>query len=533
MEEMVCVGSVAELRELSGCGELTDLHRESVDHITIPSKMGKGVLKRIPEVFDCWFESGSMPFAQSHYPFSINDEEFMKGFPANFIAEGLDQTRGWFYTLMVISTAVKGCAPFQNLIVNGIVLAEDGAKMSKSKRNYPDPMLITQTYGADACRLYLCNSPVVRAEPLKFSEAGVKSVVREIFLPWFNSYRFLIQNISRYEQLTGKNFTFDPTLMMKPEHSSNLMDRWIISATQNLIKYVRHEMDTYKLYNVCKPLLNYLAKLSNWYVRLNRNRMRGDDGVEEQRRSLNVLFDALLNTTTLMACITPFLTEFMYQNLRNGISDEHTHLKAPSIHFLEVPTCNEQLIDEAVEKRVARMQSAIETGRLIRDRVNMSLKTPLQSVTLIDADPVALADFQEVASYITDELNCLELITQANEDEFVNYKCEPDNREIGSVLKKAYDKELKAKIANLSSTELKAYLKNGFIMVGDIKIEPGWLKVEKVFNEKYTADKDYACATSDTAAVMLNTVTNEKLQFLATAREITSKIQKQRKALGL
>jgi len=292
-------------------------------------------------------------------------------------------------------------------------------------------------------------------------------------------------------------------------------------------------MDTYKLYNVCKPLLNYLAKLSNWYVRLNRNRMRGDDGVEEQRRSLNVLFDALLNTTTLMACITPFLTEFMYQNLRNGISDEHTHLKAPSIHFLEVPTCNEQLIDEAVEKRVARMQSAIETGRLIRDRVNMSLKTPLQSVTLIDADPVALADFQEVASYITDELNCLELITQANEDEFVNYKCEPDNREIGSVLKKAYDKELKAKIANLSSTELKAYLKDGFIMVGDIKIEPGWLKVEKVFNEKYTADKDYACATSDTAAVMLNTVTNEKLQFLATAREITSKIQKQRKALGL
>lgn len=234
-----------------------------------------------------------------------------------------------------------------------------------------------------------------------------------------------------------------------------------------------------------------------------------------------------------MACITPFLTEFMYQNLRNGISDEHTHLKAPSIHFLEVPTCNEQLIDEAVEKRVARMQSAIETGRLIRDRVNMSLKTPLQSVTLIDADPVALADFQEVASYITDELNCLELITQANEDEFVNYKCEPDNREIGSVLKKAYDKELKAKIANLSSTELKAYLKDGFIMVGDIKIEPGWLKVEKVFNEKYTADKDYACATSDTAAVMLNTVTNEKLQFLATAREITSKIQKQRKALGL
>jgi len=206
LEEIVCVGSIKELQELSGCGPITDLHRESIDHITIPSKKGKGVLKRIPEVFDCWFESGSMPYAQSHYPFSMNDEEFMKGFPANFIAEGLDQTRGWFYTLMVISTAVKGAAPFKNLIVNGIVLAKDGKKMSKRLKNYPDPMNIARDYGADACRLYLCNSPVVRAETLKFKEEGVLGVVREIFLPWYNAYRFLIQNISRYEQDTGSSF---------------------------------------------------------------------------------------------------------------------------------------------------------------------------------------------------------------------------------------------------------------------------------------------------------------------------------------
>ena len=191
-EEVVCVGSIEELRQLSGCGEIKDLHRENIDHITIPSKMGKGVLRRIPEVFDCWFESGSMPFSQVHYPFSINDADFHKGFPANFIAEGLDQTRGWFYTLMVISTAVKGVAPFKNLIVNGIVLAEDGSKMSKSKKNYPDPMFIAHQFGADACRLYLCNSPVVRAEPLKFAADGVKSIVRDVFLPWFNAYRFLI-----------------------------------------------------------------------------------------------------------------------------------------------------------------------------------------------------------------------------------------------------------------------------------------------------------------------------------------------------
>ena len=177
--------------------------------------MGKGVLRRIPEVFDCWFESGSMPFSQVHYPFSMSEEQFQQRFPANFIAEGLDQTRGWFYTLMVISTAIKGCAPFKNLIVNGIVLAEDGSKMSKSKKNYPDPMFIAHQFGADACRLYLCNSPVVRAEPLKFSSEGVKGIVRDVFLPWFNAYRFLIQNISRWEKGTNHNFVFDPTLKNK------------------------------------------------------------------------------------------------------------------------------------------------------------------------------------------------------------------------------------------------------------------------------------------------------------------------------
>jgi isoleucyl-tRNA synthetase len=280
-EEVICVGSIQELRELSGCGEITDLHREHIDHIQIPSKQGKGMLKRIPEVFDCWFESGSMPFASSHYPFSTDEEAFSKKFPGDFIAEGLDQTRGWFYTLMVISTAIKGCAPFKNLIVNGIVLAEDGTKMSKSKKNYPDPLYIAKEYGADACRLYLCNSPVVRAEQLQFKEVGVKSVIREIFLPWFNSYRFLIQNISRYEQTFNKNFVFDPN-MMTTIKDANLTDRWMISATQNLIKYVRVEMESYKLYQVVKPLLSFLEKLSNWYVRLNRPRMKGEEGEIEQ-----------------------------------------------------------------------------------------------------------------------------------------------------------------------------------------------------------------------------------------------------------
>jgi len=313
----------------------------------------------------------------------------------------------------------------------------------------------------------------------------------------------------------------------------NLMDRWVVSANQNLIKYVRHEMDNYKLYNVVRPLLTFLEKLSNWYVRLNRTRMKGEEGAEEQKRSLNILFDVLLNTTTLMACVTPFLAEHMYQNLRNGISEADKHLRAGSIHFLQIPECNEDLLDEAIERRVARMQSAIENGRLIRDRKALSLRYPLASVTLIDSDPQALADFEEVKGYIIEELNVLELKTDGNEDEYIDYKCEPDNREIGSVLKKAYDKKLKKEIASLSSAQLRDYLKNGSLMIGDIKIEAGWLKVEKIFKDKHAQSKVTACASNMTSSVLLNIEQDENLKQLGTSREITNRIQKLRKSSGV
>jgi isoleucyl-tRNA synthetase len=201
-EEMICIGSIAELEELSG-ERVEDLHRDKIDHITIPSKRpGMPPLRRVDEVFDCWFESGSMPYAQQHYPFE-NKERFEGGFPADFIAEGLDQTRGWFYTLMVISTMLFGKPAFKNLVVNGLVLAEDGKKMSKRLKNYPDPSLVTNQNGADALRMYLINSPVVRAEPLAFKAEGVKATVGKVLLPWYNSWRFLAQNIKRLQEVSS------------------------------------------------------------------------------------------------------------------------------------------------------------------------------------------------------------------------------------------------------------------------------------------------------------------------------------------
>jgi len=411
------------------------------------------MLKRIPEVFDCWFESGAMPFAQSHYPFSTTEEKFAKGFPANFIAEGLDQTRGWFYTLMVISTAVKGIAPFKNLIVNGIVLAEDGTKMSKSKKNYPDPMWVADQFGADACRLYLANSPVVRAEPLKFMGEGVKNIVREIFLPWFNAYRFMIQNINRWEKRTGKNFIYNPESKFEVVKSgdSNYMDKWIIAANQHLIKYVRHEMDNYRLYNVVRHIIDFLENLTNWYVRLNRPRMKGDDVTEEdQHTALNTLFDVLLNATQLMAPITPFLSEHIYQNMRNGLPED-SKLKQESIHFTSIPEFSDDLISEKIETTVSRMQSAIETGRLVRDKVNISMKYPLQTVKLVDADPTILEGFKTLEKYIKEELNCLELELTGAEDDYVVYKADGENRACGQAFGKKFNKDVKKAIAALTS----------------------------------------------------------------------------------
>ena len=239
LEERVCVGSVEELRQLSGYkGDLSDLHRDNIDNITIPSKMGKGQLRRIEEVFDCWFESGSMPYASQHYPFE-NKDKFDASFPGDFIAEGLDQTRGWFYTLLVLGTHLFGKSPFQNCVVNGIVLAEDGKKMSKRLKNYPDPAILMSKYGSDALRLYLINSPVVRAEPLRFKEAGVKEVVAKVLLPLWNSYKFFEGQVALLKKIEGVEFVFDPA---SEATNTNVMDRWILASCQSLLKFVNEEM---------------------------------------------------------------------------------------------------------------------------------------------------------------------------------------------------------------------------------------------------------------------------------------------------
>lgn len=309
--EVVCVGSIQELKELTGATKVSDLHREFIDHLTIPSKEGRGELRRIDEVFDCWFESGSMPYAQVHYPFSTRAEEFSKIFPADFIGEGIDQTRGWFYTLNVISTALMDSPPYKNLIVNGLVMNDEGKKMSKKERNYPDPLELVAKYGADAVRLYIINSPVVKGENLNFSSLGVKGIVKDVFLPWINSVRFFIAHLQKEVP-----FEFDLEAFKTPRL---VLDRWIVSLLQNLISFVREQMSEYKLYTVVPRLIQFLQSLTNGFVRLNRPTFKGENGGADQRTSLNVLFGVLLSISTTLAPFIPLLTESLYQTLRSGI----------------------------------------------------------------------------------------------------------------------------------------------------------------------------------------------------------------------
>uniref|UniRef100_A0A8D0D626 Isoleucine--tRNA ligase, cytoplasmic n=1 Tax=Sander lucioperca TaxID=283035 RepID=A0A8D0D626_SANLU len=486
-EEVVCVGSMAELEELTGV-KVTDLHRESIDSLTIPSRCGKGVLRRVTEVFDCWFESGSMPYAQAHYPFE-NRKEFEDTFPAEFIAEGIDQTRGWFYTLLVLSTALFGKPPFKNVIVNGLVLASDGQKMSKRKKNYPDPGLIVQHYGADALRLYLINSPVVRAENLRFKEEGVRDVLKDVFLPWYNAYRFLVQNVQRLQKEDDIEFLYNENTA---KQSDNIMDKWIQSFTQSLIQFFKAEMDAYRLYTVVPRLVKFVDMLTNWYVRTNRRRLKGESGTEDCLWALETLFSVLFSMCRLMAPFTPFITEMMYQNLRHLIDPASVEEKdSSSIHYLMLPQVRERVIDKRIESAVSQMQSVIELGRVIRDRKTLPVKYPLKEVVVIHQDPEALKDIQSLQKYILEELNVRKLTMSTDKDKYgIRLRAEPDHMVLGKRLKGAF-KAITASIKELTSEQLEAFQKTGSIKVDGHELHEEDLRLMYTFDQSSDSAAQY------------------------------------------
>eukprot|EP00884_Botryococcus_braunii_P014843 jgi/Botrbrau1/2335/Bobra.39_1s0024.1 len=527
-KEIVVVGSIEELERLTGeKAQVTDLHRHFIDHLTIPSPSGGAPLRRVDDVFDCWFESGSMPYGQLHYPFE-NADFFEGNFPADFVAEGLDQTRGWFYTLMVLSTALFDKPAFKNLVCNGLVLASDGKKMSKRLKNYPDPVEILKKYGADALRLYLINSPVVRAEPLRFREDGVFAVVKDVFLPWYNAYRFLVQNILRLEAESGTRFV--PS-QVEVSQATNVLDRWINAASRSLTAFVRKEMGAYRLYTVVPYLVRFIDSLTNVYVRYNRARLKGRSGTEDCQYALASLFDVLLTVAKVMAPFTPFFCEKMYSNLRRALPEGSPE----SVHWCDFPdAAAEQEGDAHIQQSVERMQAVIELGRAIRDRKAKPIKLPLRELVVVHTDAEFLQDIiGELRVYVQEELNVREVTTCSDPLQYASVRAQPDFSSLGRRLGKAMPAVAKA-VAALTPQQIADYEATGSITLEGQTLGEGDLKVLRDFRlPEGRSPEDMDADGDGEVLAVLDLRPDISLVEAGVAREVVNRVQKLRKKAGL
>jgi isoleucyl-tRNA synthetase len=489
--------------------------------LTIPSKQGKGVLRRVEDVFDCWFESGSMPYAQSHYPFE-NKEKFENGFPADFIAEGIDQTRGWFYTLLVLGTALFDTAPFKNLICNGLILTKDGQKMSKSMKNYTAPETLIDLHTADAMRLYVLNSPAVRAENLKFVDQGVKDVVRDVLIPLWNTCKL-------FQQLHGKHLQ-DGSPIKLTVATSNVMDRWIKSSAAVLVKTVRAEMAAYRLYNVLPAITSFVVDLSNWYVRMNKRRMKGLLGLDEASQSLSTLFSVLYTSVIVIAPFTPFLAENLYQRMRPVLEGD----LEDSVHYLMIPEVKEEDFDNDAMRKVSRMQKVIELVRTIRDNSGktsgkISTKMPVKEVLIIHPSAEFREDILSVQEYIKEETNTLEVNALPSATDYVAFSAQANMQFIG----KKYGKEGKAvadAVKKLTEADILQFIATNQVeLLGKVLTEEDI----KVIRTAKPQAANYELDNDGDLVVLVNKDADENMFILHATREFVNRVQQLRKKLGL
>jgi len=510
--EMLVIGSIADLEKYSG-KKIDDIHRHFIDDLTI-EKEGK-IFKRIPEVFDCWFESGSMPYAQNHYPFE-NQELFQKNFPADFIAEGLDQTRGWFYTLTILSAALFDKPAFKNVIVNGIILAEDGAKMSKRLRNYPDPMEVVHKYGADSVRLYMMHSPAVRGDDLRFNESGLELVLRQILIPFWNAYSFFVT----YARISD----WKPTdqLIENYFQSDNVIDQWIISVLHKLIHEVEEGMDNYDLSAAVEPLVGFVDQLTNWYIRRSRRRFWSDKASADRDQAFATLYIVLVELCKIAAPFVPFITEAMYINLRNASMPE-------SVHLCDFPRYREDKRLPHLEDTMDLAQKTVSLGHALRKEHKLKVRQPLAEATLVSNDLVILDDLKEQQYLIADELNVKAIRFDSDESKYVHLQAKPNFRTLGKKVGKLM-KAVQTAINNFGKCELET-LKDGNNITLQIEGETIILTPEDVEVTREMRE-GFVAANVGLITIVLNTTLNEELILEGLSREIVNKINTMRRDNG-
>lgn len=503
------IGSVEELEKKCG-KKVDDLHKQFVDELTWQSPDGKGTMRRVPDILDCWFESGSMPYAQQHYPFE-NKEKFEKElFPADFINEGLDQTRGWFYSLTVLASALFEKPAFENCIVSGIVLAEDGRKMSKSLKNYTDPMLVVERYGADALRFALLNSSLVKADDLKFSEDIVKDVIKDLILPLWNAYSFFITyaNIDGYEP---SSTSFDSL--------SNPLDRWIISDLEKLVKDETDGYESYDMQKASASLVSFLDDLNNWYIRRSRRRFWRSENDSDKKQAYDTLYRVLITFVQLACPIIPFVTETIYQNLKSDDMPE-------SVHLCDYPVYNADERDFNLETEMRLIVKSIEMGRSLRSASNLKIRQPLKRYVIVDRNDEDRAILERSKDIISEELNVKVVDIQGDESSLVSYSAKANFKVLGSKLGKNM-KEVAAKIQEFSDSKIASMLEGAKDVIvysgGEIEISDSDLVIQrtekenvKVLNEgEVTVGFD----TEITEELLLEGIARDLIRFVQTARK--------------
>jgi isoleucyl-tRNA synthetase len=503
--EIIVLQSIKELEDLTN-QKIGDLHRHFIDELTF-EKNGK-IFKRIPEVFDCWFESGSMPYAQNHYPFE-NQKTFDENFPADFIGEGIDQTRGWFYTLHVLSTALFNQPAFKNVIVNGLVLAENGAKMSKRLKNYPDPLEVVHLYGADAIRLYMLNSPAVKGDDLAFSKNGVELILRQVIIPLWNSYSFFIT----YARI----YNWKPPQKKSKPHQ--VIDQWIISLLNQLIHKVELGMNDYDLARSVDPFVHFVEQLTNWYIRRSRRRFWSEEDTPDRAEAFETLYHVLIELVKVAAPYIPFISETIYQNLRSADMPE-------SVHICDFPAYEKEKRLEKLEAEMDAVQIAVSLGHALRKEHKLKVRQPLAMAHIISRDSRILSFLQDQKHLIADELNVKEIDFSTNESDFVSLTSKPNFRVLGKILGKDMPLAQKA-IQQLDQNALLKILEGQSveIQVGEktIKLTQEEIQVDRLVHEGTVA------STQSDITIALETELDDKLLAEGLAREIVNKINTMRR----
>ncbi len=516
-DDRECIGSRKELEERSGVW-LDDLHKHIVDEVTFECTACTGTMRRVPEVLDVWFESGSMPYGKMHYPFA-NEERFANTFPADFIAEGLDQTRGWFYTLVVLAAALFDDVPFKNCVVNGMILAGDGRKMSKSLKNYPDPDAIFDGPGADALRAYLINSPVLRAEPLRFSEDGVRDVVRTVLLPYWNAYSFFT-TYAEADGITPQDLAAAPPVAERSE-----LDRWIISVLQSLIRDVNTEMERYQLYAVVPPILGFIDDLTNWYIRRSRRRFwarRGGGDDRDKLAAFATLYEVLVTFSKVAAPVLPFITEEIYQGLVQAVEPD-----APvSVHHTDYPSADPDVINEDLEQSMAVVRRVVTMGRALRKREQVRVRQPLSTLTVVTRDDSASAAVASHTALISDELNVKQVAVERDESHLVHLSAKANFKALGPRLG-ARVKEVAAAIAALEHDRVDEIIDGATI---DVLGEPISLADISVARDPRPG---VVVAGEAAFSVALDTEITPELHQEGVAREVISRVQALRRSAEL